>query len=296
MAESSDQFKITYQQESGPSPMAWEVYAECLTQELARFLSSSPSERDMQSFLEANPALVPGAWTPGTKSGHPPLRLCLIAQPELQGLGERRPDFMWIATHSDSWYPTLIEIEDPGKRIFRSNDEPTAEFTQARNQLEQWRTWFRDPTNVSMFMERYAIPDWMRRHRSIKLHMILIYGRRNEFKHTAERSRLRGNLLGGADAELMSFDRLSPDRDLESAVTARVSSAGEYRVIWVPPTLRTGPYLASLQVDLDDFDGAIDRSKDISEERKEYLKRRIRYWQAWERRDGRVISSDSFAE
>src|ERR1017187_2614000 len=53
-------------------------------------------------------ATVPGAF--GLLQGPGPLNYALISQPELKGVGEKRPDFLWIAFDSATIYPVLIEI------------------------------------------------------------------------------------------------------------------------------------------------------------------------------------------
>jgi hypothetical protein len=126
---------------------------------------------------------------------------------------------MWIASHSASWFPTVIEIERPGKKVFTQSNTPSAEFTQARHQLTQWRTWFDSSANVQQFIESYGIPSELLATRTRHLHMMLIYGRREEFEGDPERSKQRSSLLPGTDEELMSFDRLSADADLEAAIT-----------------------------------------------------------------------------
>src|SRR5262245_29843168 len=105
----------TYVLEIGPSAQSIEDYAASTEKQFHQLLDANPSEQDVQSFLEWNPTLVPGARTPGSPSGHSPLHNALITQPKLPGLRSKLPDFMWIAFHSLAWFPTLIEIEQPNK-------------------------------------------------------------------------------------------------------------------------------------------------------------------------------------
>ena len=153
----------TYEIQPGPSAPSVDDYAELSQSEWTQLLESSPDEKNVQSFLERNPAFLPGAWTPSVKSGHYPLHCAAISQPILPGLNARRPDFMLVSTHSSMWYPTLIEIERPSKRIFTGGGIPSADFSEARNQLAQWRTWFSIPENVQTFIASYGIPNWMHR-------------------------------------------------------------------------------------------------------------------------------------
>lgn len=146
-------FDITYVQERGPQAMPFDAYAVRAQAEFMRLLVSDPAENQVQEFLERNPAFLPGARTPTGNSGHLPEHLALVSQPLLPGLKTKRPDFMWIAQHSMTWFPTLIEIESLSKRLFTQKGEPTSEVTQARNQLAQWRIWFNSPENVAVFIK-----------------------------------------------------------------------------------------------------------------------------------------------
>jgi hypothetical protein len=274
-------FKVAYKQEKGPAGLSFADYAFRLEHDYTQLIEADPSESDVQDFLEKNPSLVPGAWTPGTHSGHYPLHCALITQPLLPGLRSRRPDFMWIATHSQTWFPTLIEIESPKKRIFLKSGSPTSAFTEARNQLAQWRTWFNDTANVRQFTNSYGIPAEYERFRTRRLHMILIYGKRTEFESDPELSKQRASLLPGHDEELMSFDRLAIDQSLADAITIRAVGYGRYRVVGLPPVFSTGPLLADRLLYIDGFSDAIAASQDISKERGVFLQKRVAYWRQW---------------
>ncbi len=267
--------------ESGPPHIPVDDFAERSNEHYRKLLSRNPSEPEIQSFLEKHPWLVPGYSTPSVKSGHCPLHCSLIAQPKLPGQDLYIPDFVWIATHSDTFFPTLIEIERPGKRIFNKDGTPSADFTRARNQLNQWRTWFESPENVLLFLDLYGIPDYWRRHRSMRLHMILIYGRRSEFEGFANLTRQRGTLLSGEDEELMSFDRLEADTSMRDAITVKADGHGKYRAVWIPPLFRTGTVMADMLLNIEGIPEAIDQNPAISDDRKSFLRHRIAYWREW---------------
>ena len=276
-------FSVNYDLQVGPPSISVDEYAEWCTDKFRELLCSDPDEREVQEFLEKHPWLVPGHSTPGSPSGHFPLHCSLIAQPKLPGQHVRFPDFMWIATHSGAWFPTLIEIEKPSKRIYNKDGTPSSHFSQARNQLNQWRSWFTSDANVAQFKEMYGIPDFMLR-RHMVLHMILIYGRRSELSDRPELARQRGSLLSG-DEELMSFDRLlGPsyiDTSKRYAVTVRAMGDGRYRAKYVPPVFDLGPTLAERLLMIDGLEEAIEQNPDISNERKMFLQQRIPYWKKW---------------
>lgn len=270
----------TYKIENGPSAVSVEQYSSAAESKFLQLLDSEPPERDILRFLEQNPALVPGARTPGWPSGHPPLNNALITQPELPGLSSKFPDFMWIASHSLTWYPTLVEIERPDKMIFKSGEVPRAEFTQAYNQLAQWRSWFTEPENVLTLIREYGIPDDIVRNRSMKLHMILVYGRRSEFEGDRAKSKQRSALVTGADEELVSYDRLRVDKDLRDVITVRCTGSGTYRAVAIPSTFTLGPTFADRLVRIAELDAAI-QNADISLDRRAFLIRRLEYWRDW---------------
>ena len=269
----------------GAERPAFEPYQRRVEAEFSALLSDAPGEKDVQKFLERHPTLVPGALTPGSSSGHYPLHCALVTQPPLPGFRSRIPDFMWIATHSGTWYPTLIEIESPRKRLFTTDGHPTAEFTEARTQLAQWRVWFQNPTNVHQFLELYAIPDTWRRDRGWKLHTILIYGRRAEFDGSPELSRLRGSLMAD-DEDLISFDRLAPDPKLDGVITVRARGDGRFEAIWVPETFGTSASIADNLWRIDGISEALDRNDRIPVARRAFLKDRVEYWRAWAQSSG----------
>ena len=265
---------------SGPPHTPIDEYAERCTHQFRELLSNDPSEPEVQSFLERHPWLVPGHRTPTGTTGHFPMHCSLIAQPKLPGQELYIPDFMWIATHSGAWFPTLIEIEMPGKRIFNRDGSTSSAFTKARNQLENWRTWFNDSANVQLFLDFYGIPAMMRR-RMRRLHMILIYGRRSEFEGKPKLTARRGSLCSASDEELMSFDRLAPDITMRDAITVRAVGQGRFKAVWIPPVFTTGPALADRLLHIDGVREAIDRNPEIEEARKIFIKRRIGFWTEW---------------
>lgn len=281
----------TYKQEAGPPSSPFAPYKRRIEAQLRELSDSDCSEPDLQSFLEQHPSLVPGAWTPGTKSGHPPLYMALISQPPLNGAAGKRPDFMWISMHSGAWYAALVEIESPSKALFRRNGTPTAMFSQARNQLAEWRTWFNDPTNIALFVEDYGIPDKIRRSCQFHLHLILIYGRRKEFEGKPKMSKQRGSLLTGPNEELMSFDRLSADPELCDAVSVRLSGRGRFRLLHVPETFGFWPDAADELHPIDGWEEAIDANPRMRRGRKAFLKKRFHYWRDWSAAGGVACSA-----
>ena len=288
-------FEKTYQIETPPEPpMRWETYEGILSAEWPALLNSSASlpERAVQSFLEQHPVLVPGAFTVlGSPSGHYPLHAALISQPPLPSLGHRIPDFMWITLNSDTESPLLIEIEAPGKRWFTGGGTPTAELSQALNQIAEWKAWFGVPQNVQAFKSFYRLDNvgWMRRR--FRPAYMLIYGRRSEASATPMLTSKRAHLFP-EDVVVMTYDRLRPDRNASQLVCMKPNTAGVFTAVSVPPTLEWRPGLAEERADIDGLDVAIFRNKHIALARQEFLVRRLPYWSAWVREKSRVSYSD----
>lgn len=279
-------FNITYKQERGPTVPPFNDYAQRILREFHTLIDSEPLESKVQEFLERHPSMVPGAWTPGTRSGHGPLYNALIAQPKLPGFDARVPDFLWLSKHSSSLFAAMIEIEKPSKTLFTSAPVPTAEYTQAYNQFAQWRIWFDIPSNKQLFFDHYGITAKQLFSLGFDLHLLLVFGRRSEFVNAPPLSKLRGKLVNGPDEELLSFDRLSPDPFLASAVTVTPSGGGRFRVKYVPETFCVSPLNASDLLVLDGLTEAIDANASISSDRRDFLKKRVAYWCVWARGAG----------
>lgn len=145
-----------------PPPMSWREYEELVRIKWNELLSSETTdESKIHEFLEEHPSLLPGAFGP-LGSGHYPFPCAVISKPILQGIGLKIPDFLWIATDSKSVYPTLIELEVPTKRWFTKKGKQADALTEAYNQLAEWKAWFSKPQNISLFIEFYRFPDWLR--------------------------------------------------------------------------------------------------------------------------------------
>ena len=152
--------KPTYQIEAPPElAMNWDTYEQLIMAEWGQLLNvDSPAEKDVQSFLERHPSILPGAFNLlGGESGHYPWLSGVISQPPLPSYNRRIPDFMWLSVSSDTEEPVLIEIEAPGKHWFTSSGKPTAQLTQALDQITEWKAWFGVPHNVEAFKAYYRL-------------------------------------------------------------------------------------------------------------------------------------------
>jgi len=293
--------KPTYKIEIPPEPeMDWNVFERLILDEWHKLLNRSPepsTEKEIQHFLEQYPSMVPGAFNlVGNESGHYPWLCGLISQPVLPSFDHRKPDFMWLALNSDTVEPVLIEIEAPGKRWWTEAGQQTAHLTQALDQIIEWKTWFEDANNVGKFNDMYGLSRvaWMKRR--FKPSYLLVYGRRAEANIkpnlTAKRSRLAPD-----DVKIMTYDRLQPNPKARQLVCMKVKNDNDeyvFTTISVPATITLGPSLAGDRALLYGFDTAIDSNKHISKQRKEFLIRRLPYWNEWSKRSshGMICSGD----
>lgn len=284
--------------------MSWSEYEKRAIAEYQQLLASDPTESQLQDFFERNPSYLPGARTPPPPSGHAPFPGAVISQPELKGIGEKRPDFMWIAHHTGIWYPTLIEIETPRKKVFqrsaKNRTKLLAEFTEARNQLDEWKTWFKDTANLQLFERLYQIPSDYIRSDQMRLHLILLYGLRKEYVDHAEKNKHLVSLFQSSDSiheTFMSFDsgRLRPDRDLWYALTVKLRACGRYQAIAVQPTFQLGPGFAEWLLLIDGIEDAVNADPRFTPDRKKFICDRLPYWREYAQASGtKVISPNSW--
>jgi hypothetical protein len=266
---------------NGPPPLSWSEYEAIVTREWGDLLLSDlcGNERAVQTMLERHPCLIPGPFGPGG-TGHAPFPAAVISQPVLPDLTCRIPDFMWIAKNSVAIYPNLIEIEAPNKRWFTKAGQPSADLTQAQDQLTQWKSWFAEPLNAARFKELYQIEhDFL----PLKPIYILIYGRREEANRSRQHSKKRVH-MDRPDEILMTFDRLQPDPKTSDFLCVKITLGG-YRAITIPPTIRLGPSLAGTHGRIRDKGDAVRSSPYLTGERKEFLVERFDYWDDCSRQD-----------
>lgn len=277
-------FERTYQIEAPPEQaMAWEEYEHLILAEWAKLLDSDPppGELEMQAFFERYPSMVPGAFClPGNESGHYPWLCGLISQAPLPSYDRRIPDFMWIALSSDTEEPVLIEIEAPGKRWFTASGDQTSHLTQALNQIAEWKAWFGIPHNVQAFKAFYALDREAARRRRFRPTYLLIYGRRKEANAKPTLTEKRP-YLHPDDMVVMTYDRVRPNANAGQLVCMKVDQPGKFKALSVPATLKWKPGLAEDRAQIAGMEAAIEANPHISSGRKQFLIRRLPYWNEW---------------
>lgn len=284
----------TYQIEQAPEEaMRWEEYERLILAEWDLLLHNDLelSEGKVQTFFEQHPSMVPGAFNiVGGQSGHYPWLSGVISQPPLPSYNYRVPDFMWLSMNSENDEPVLIEIEAPSKRWFTTSGSQTAHLTQALNQIAEWKAWFGIPHNVEAFKSLYGLDREGWRGRRFKPAYLLIYGRRDEANASSSLT-LKRSHLSPDDVVTMTYDRLRPNPGGSQLLCMKVDAKGNFRAISVPPTLKWKPALAEERALLIGLDNAIESNPYISSERKQFLIRRLHYWNKWAMGGNRGIIS-----
>lgn len=271
-----------------PSPMDWQRYSDTVLQEWYALLLTDPDEPAVQEFLEYHPAMIPGGSGDVGPGGHHGSDLhAVFARPTLSGAGRSfEPDFMWVTRSSSVITPILIEIEKPSKQWFTIEGRPTATFSQAHDQLNDWRTWFSRSGNDKIFREQYLLLD-DDPHKPLVPQYVLIYGRAAEFqfggrhKNPDELTSKR-NGMRLPDEKFYTFDSLKPRFEHNSSITFKMRATGPEPYAF-SPMFMPGPWISDGALILGDFSQALTRTKLMSDERRTYINTRLNHWQDIER-------------
>ncbi|WP_172652400.1 Shedu anti-phage system protein SduA domain-containing protein [Rhodococcus opacus] len=269
-----------------PQAPKWETYAAEVSADWQRLLSSDPEEREVQSFLQLHPSMIPGGdGDVGPGGHHGSEMLAVFGEPELTGAGRGyEPDFMWVTRSTSLITPILIEIEKPSKRWFKKNGRPTGEFRDAHAQLNDWRSWFSIDENRALFRQKYLFFDRYES-RPIEPQFVLIYGRQSEFENGGGH-RDPGALRRKRDTQRRSaesfqtFDSLRPRYNLRSAMTVKMTAEGPLPFAF-SPTYGTDAKTGKAALLLGDASQALARSV-MTDGRKDYLAGRWEHWRRTE--------------
>ncbi|MFE1781327.1 Shedu anti-phage system protein SduA domain-containing protein [Streptomyces sp. NPDC059506] len=272
-----------------PRGLAWGTYSDLALAEWNRLLNQDPEEDKVQRFLELHPSMIPGGSGDIGPGGHHGSDMgAVFRRPKLIGRGRTfEPDFMWITRSSGLITPILIEIEKPSKRWFRKDGRPTSEFTQARDQLNDWRSWFARDGNQAIFRETFLFLGDKYKNRPLEPQFVLIYGRESEFKRGGihmdpDELRYKRDQQRAKDESFMTFDALRPRYDHSISMTLTMTTHGP-KVHAFSPVYGTDTFTGEGALLLGDPQAALARSVMMSEERRAYLAKRWAYWQEDER-------------
>ena len=124
---------------------------------------------------------------------------------------------------------------------------------------------------------------------------MLIFGRRAEANATPQLTQRRGHIHAD-DVVSMTFDRLRPDPKADQAVCVKAITPGHFEAVSVPPTLTWSPMLADDRAMISGLEAAIAVNPHISRERKDFLIRRLPYWNDWAKTGQKGIIGSGDAE
>jgi hypothetical protein len=189
---------------------------------------------------------------------------------------------MWVRLDTATIRPICIEIESPSKAWFNKSRTPTAELTQAIDQITEWKVWFDSPENCLIFAKKYA-PHYS--NRPIVPQYVLVFGRSSEFKSTCSKHadpdymRRKRDHMPRRDEHFFTYDQLKAEREAEDYATI-TNKVYEWKLDSIPPTFSTGAHMTELSGIVSDPSQAIARTDLISTERRKYLEQRWKYWRS----------------
>lgn len=268
-----------------PMAMPWDDYRRLVKEEFTKLLNRATDEKTLQVFLEQHPSLLPGAGDGIGHGGHHGAWWdAVVTQPELKGLGPTRyPDFMFVRRDTATTKPICIEIESPRKSWFNKDLAPSAKLTQALDQLNEWRLWFKAPENDLIFRQMY-VPEAYR-HRALEPEFVLVYGRDSEFRADGPhgdyaRARSKRSQFQRPDQWIFTFDMLKSDPEGADYATIAHRVHG-FEILNIPTTFTTCSDLMAVGSLMDastDIAAALDRNTMIDPLRREYIAKRWSYW------------------
>lgn len=268
--------------------MQWSEYRDRVLAAWRQLLAADPEELAVHTFLERHPAMIPGgSGDVGPGGHHGSTHSAVFSKPILKGLGrDFAPDFMWVTRSTSLITPILIEIEKPSKRWFRKDGRPTAEFSQAHDQLNDWRSWFAKGTNAANFRETYSLDGERFADRPLEPWFVLIFGRASEFKPGGGHAdpaalRHKRDLQRREHEMFMTFDSLTPRHDHGVSMSISMTATGAEAIAF-SPVYGTDTESGQVAHDVRSISDALARSEMMSAERRAYLAERFDHWAAVE--------------
>lgn len=273
-----------------PSAMSWDEYARTAIAEYRALIAVVGREKEsvIHEFFERNPSFVPGAFS-YPRSGHAPIHWGVFSKPRLSGEPGYIPDFLWLATATDCIYPIFVEIETPAKRWFTASGQATSEWTQAHDQILNWKRWLKNPSKMQAWIQSLRLPSQFSHDYELHPQFVLIYGSAKEFEERPE-LRSKRKAMESENTVLITFDNLVPDANADDFMSLR--RRGQRVVaITVPPTFRPGPNLGLDILDVEGRVEAVRRESRMTQSRREFLAKRIPYWDSWMKSGARGMIS-----
>jgi hypothetical protein len=178
--------------------------SEELASRFEQCLADATNEQTAQDFLEEYPHILPGVDT----FHNGPLGDIIIAKFRLNN--DFITDFAFVSENSQAMEMTFVEIESPGKPLFKRDGSFSRDYLDARQQLADWNAWGQQELRtVAKLFGPFSrgIPN--SRYIDLTLRCVLIMGRRSELNSRKRQERWAAeNALRHASMAIMTYDRL----------------------------------------------------------------------------------------
>jgi hypothetical protein len=202
LAFESYQDYLDYKESPRPKPR-WPLHFEERRARFQSLIDKQAAEPAIQTFLEANPYLLPGFGDlhhgpyEGIIASKLPLGRSFVT------------DFAYVASNSQTLYFTCVEIESARKRLFRSDGKFNRDYFDARQQIADWLLWASQNAREaidcwgSLFNGRPA--SWYK----IAFRGFLVFGRRSELSTRTRQERWSAEAASlHPGLTTMTYDRL----------------------------------------------------------------------------------------
>lgn len=167
----------------------------------------------------------------------------IISQPELVSQNTNRsPDFLIVTEDSLNLYFNFIELEDPSKKFFKKNGiDLTNEFTQAKDQIIQWRSFSNNEIpNYCDHLRKTLFKDCWNNTFDKRVHYdyVLVYGFSDEVKSYSPSSNdYLQEQIKSAGIKHVTFSRLLKNDLYESdlLVVKKKAESNQFKAIGMTP-------------------------------------------------------------
>ena len=180
-----------------------------LADKLKTLIDSDPKEEAVQEFFEEHPRCLPRAGL-----FHHGLRGDIVVS-KLPLHNDFVTDFAYMTKNSQEVRIFCVEIERPGKLVFRKDNQFTSDYVKAKQQVVDWNYWaqhnMRDMVKYFGRLGHHLTEDFT----GLSMHSILIMGRRSELNTRARRVRWSAEAsLLPKSIDVMTYDRIIEELEM----------------------------------------------------------------------------------
>lgn len=192
-------------------------------------------ENEVQRYLEQNGHLLPvNNWILGHQVH------CSFVISKFKFGNQYVSDFTYLTKCSDEWYVVFVEIENPRKKIFTSDDHFTSDFNKAYEQVQDWERYLKDSNNriqILNSLKNLRHPQIMLND-NVTFKYLLIYGREDDRDRSIER---RNKFLQKKtkDIKVCTFDSIKSVRtEYPDYMVLSPKGDAKYEIKYVPKDFR----------------------------------------------------------